>query len=694
MPSDPSRLLAVYARFLWGFGSVVTLATLALDSRWLVEWKMSLALMVATFVLRIAPVRLSKYSYLTQSGMVAIVGAMIASPSSTVFALSIGVSLSDMIVGRKSMLAGVINGGREVLGFVGAYGLYAFVLQSSGVTSLSVDFLPPAAAFAGGYFFLSRLLFYFSLLIRAKLKLEERLFILRWEIVSYLVTLLASAIVVWAVASLAPAGWPAVGIALGALGLLARTLVEEAIAAEDLNKVHQMQGAVLGTTSLHGALGEIERLAYRLVDWGDFMIFRPPEDADPELLYRGVLGRGERGPPDPALTALRREAMQHGRVVVIHDARQEANLHIIDPDRRSILLYPLRLADTTIGLLELEHHKRHYYRARDLAAVSALAGQIATAIHLAELRRPLLRTVEQIEQQVKALVRAAQALRASGAALGSASEAMRRKIAAQGSFAEAGLETTALLAQRSSETVSGGERAAEASRGASEAAERHRMTIGEAIDRLVQVKTFVADTSVQVGGLGSATERITSFIGSMREIADATNLIALNAAIEAARAGTEGRGFGVVAEEIRGLAVQSAGMAQDASRMVKDIASEVRGIITQMDLGQTVVADVGELSEHAAKALEAVIHSTQTAGLEARKIADTATNQQRESRRLEDQIRQIATAAAEAGSDADHLAGQAIAAKKGQAELEAVIGDLEHFATHLQTIARNLALES
>lgn len=691
--ASQARILAVYAQILWGGGAVLTLAILGLDIRWVSELGTVGLLAAATVALRAAPVRLSKYSYLPQSGIVALVGALIAAPASTVLALGIGVLASDILFLRKPVRVGGINAGREVLAFASAYGLYVAALDYNGVTGITLDYLPAAAAFLGGYFFISRLLFYFTLLLRAKLTIEERLFILRWEIVSYGATVLAAAIVTWSLVNLAPAGWPAVAIALGVMGVLTRTLIEEAIAAEDLNKVHQMQAAVLSTSSLHSALGEIERLAYRLVDWGDLTIHRFGSEGD-TLLYRAVQGRPGRGGSESVLAAVREEVKARGVPVVIPDAYRDPRIPTREAGRRSIVLYPLRLSDETIGTLEIEHHKRHSYRDRDLAAISALAAQIATAIHLAELRRPLLRTVEQVKHQVQLLVRASQAMRGSAGALGHASDNMRRKIASQESFAEAGLVTTHQMIERATENAGAGQRAAEASRGVADAAEKHRLAMGEAIDRLVQLETFVADTAAQVSGLGAATGRITEFIGSIREIAEATNLIALNAAIEAARAGVEGRGFGVVADEIRDLAVQSAAMTAEAGKLVRDVAGEVRGIMAQMELGRTVVEGIGEVSSEAARAITEIVRAALEAGREAGAIDHLASDQARESRRLEAQIRQVAAAVQEARADSEQLAAQAGSAKRGQAELDAAIGELEHFAAHLQAIAKNLAVET
>jgi methyl-accepting chemotaxis protein len=310
-------------------------------------------------------------------------------------------------------------------------------------------------------------------------------------------------------------------------------------------------------------------------------------------------------------------------------------------------------------------------------------------MHIAELRRPLLLTVDQIDGQIRALARAADSLRASARALASASEALRQRAAVQEDFARRGLETTTSLAEISVTMATGGARAAAVSQEAASAAARNRVAISDAIQRLVQVQGFVTDSTSQVTVLGEAAERLTSFFASIRDIAEVTNLIALNATIEAARAGPDGKGFAVVADEVRRLAVQTDRTARDAGQLASDIGSEVGGILAQMQLGHTMVAGVEGVSAEAVRALEAIVTAAQEAGLEARTIAETAAAQEQASQRLAGQIQQVAASSRQTRGDVDMLAAQAVAASRGQADLEQAIGGLEKVAADLQRIARH-----
>jgi methyl-accepting chemotaxis protein len=687
------RLMSGYTQVLGVGGLALLLAALVVDPRW-IDHPISTALLAASiFALRAVPVRLSKYSYLTQSAVPTLVGAVCIGPTPVIAALWVGVAGGDVFVLRKQPRAGLINAGREVIGFMAAYGAYAAILSLGGASELTLDFLPAAAILVSLFFFLSRALFYFSLLVRNKLESAEKILILRWEISSYLLTLIAATVVVLALATLQPVGWVAVALALGVLGLLTRQILDEAIGAEDLNKVHLMEAAIASNATLQGSFTQIERLAYRLLDWGDFRVYRV-SDSDLSLTYRSSLGRENRGEPPPTLNPLRYEVVETREPIVIKDVRGDERLRDFLTDVRTLVIHPIRFGEEVLGILEVEHHKRHAYGSKDIVAMSTLAGQMATAIHIAELRRPLVLTVSQIGEQVTALARVADSLRTSATALADVSLGMRQGAVELEKFATGGLRATGSLANASQQMMSQGAQAAAASGTAAEVAARNRDVIGDAISRLVELKGFVAAGADRVAGLGALTQRITGFIGTIREIADLTNLIALNAAIEAARAGREGRGFAVVASEVRDLAAQSLHAAREAGGLLGEITDQVSSVSGQMERGRDVVAGVEELSADAAKALDAIVGTTGEAGSHAKAIAVTAAQQRDAVNSLTGQIEQVAASSAKSRADTDTLAKRAGEASAGQAELERAIQELGELASDLQRIASHFAVEA
>jgi methyl-accepting chemotaxis protein len=302
--------------------------------------------------------------------------------------------------------------------------------------------------------------------------------------------------------------------------------------------------------------------------------------------------------------------------------------------------------------------------------------------------------VGQIGEQVTTLARVADSLRSSATALADVSLGMRQGAMELETFATGGLRATGSLANASQDMMNQGAQAAAASGTAAEVAARNRDVIGDAINRLVELKGFVAAGADRVAALGALTQRITGFIGTIREIADLTNLIALNAAIEAARAGREGRGFAVVASEVRDLAAQSLHAAREAGGLLGEITDQVMSVSGQMERGRDVVAGVEELSADAAKALDAIVGTTGEAGGHAKAIAVTAAQQRDAVNSLTGQIEQVAASSAKSRADTDTLAKRAGEASAGQAELERAIQELGDLASDLQRIASHFAVEA
>jgi len=687
-----NRLVVVYSRALAIGGPLLLVAILSVDPRWTGQLLEIVVMTVAAFLLRGAQVPLSKYSYLTQTGLVALAGTLLVGAPATALAVAGGVLAADWLWQKKMFRAALVNLGREVVALVGAYGIYAGALRVSDVSSpgLHVELVPVLFFYALAYFVISRLLFYFALIIRGKLEQDERLLILRYECIGYGASLIATGIIVGTVAYWPPLAWPFVAAALGALGLLFKHTLEEAIAAEELNKIHAMEAVITSNISLEDSFARIERLAHRLVDWGDFRIYRRQEGVI-LLAYRGQIGRPERGQPTPDTEALREHVTRTGEAVVIDDVMRDKRLADAPLVIQSLVMVPLKFGDQVIGTLELEHHKRKAYRAKDVLTINTFANQLATAIHITELRRPLVETVETLTQQLATLARAALSMREAAGAVAQSTGTIRQGVLAEEGEVSGGLEATESLAQVSRRVSEDGTEAALASTTASEVANKNRGQIRDALGRLVALKAFVGEASSQVQQLGQVSRRITGFIASIRELADMTNLLALNAAIEAARAGKHGKGFAVVADEVRRLAEQSGNAALEAGELVQDIHRQVGEVVEQMRRGQVNVSGVEELSSAALEALDAIVAATAEATGHAQRIAAAAREQDKAFGKLRERIHAVAHIAGKNRAEADDVATRADEAARGLTDLERATRELEEVAAMLRELTRGFA---
>ena len=377
--------------------------------------------------------------------------------------------------------------------------------------------------------------------------------------------------------------------------------------------------------------------------------------------------------------------------VLIDDVTRDRRVTDASLDVQSLVLMPLKFGDQVIGTFELDHHKRKSYRPKDLVTITTFAAQLATAIHITELRRPLLDTVDRLNAQLGTLARAAVALREAAGAVAGSTNVIREGVVAEQGEVSGGLAATESLAQVSRRVSVDGAQAAQASSTASDVASRNRQQIREAIERLVALKLFVGESSAKVQQLGQVSRRITGFIASIRDLADLTNLLSLNAAIEAARAGKHGRGFAVVAEEVRRLAEQSASAAAEAGELVQDIHRQVGEVVEQMRRGQVNVGGVEELSSAALQALDAIVAATADATEHARRIAAAAGEQDTAFARLRERIHAVAAIAGKNRAEADDVATRASEAARGLSDLERATRELEEVAAMLRDLTRGFA---
>ncbi|WP_035056208.1 methyl-accepting chemotaxis protein [Andreprevotia chitinilytica] len=133
------------------------------------------------------------------------------------------------------------------------------------------------------------------------------------------------------------------------------------------------------------------------------------------------------------------------------------------------------------------------------------------------------------------------------------------------------------------------------------------------VERITAIDEAVTDAAGKVSTLGEDAQRITSVVAVIKDVADQTNLLALNAAIEAARAGEQGRGFAVVADEVRKLAERTATATVDIHRMTDQIGANTEQAVRAMN---ATVERAHECAQSAAAAGQSIddIHRDVNAG--------------------------------------------------------------------------------
>lgn len=193
--------------------------------------------------------------------------------------------------------------------------------------------------------------------------------------------------------------------------------------------------------------------------------------------------------------------------------------------------------------------------------------------------------------------------------------------------------------------------------------------VSQSVAETKTVAETVNKSAVVMQTLGEKSTQIGEIVAVINDIADQTNLLALNAAIEAARAGEQGRGFAVVADEVRKLAERTAKATAEISQMIGAIQGEVDNAVNAMNQTNKQV-DVGlRYSVEAGEQLESIVSSVSS---------------------LQNMIQQIASATEEMSSTSEAISGDIQAVAGGAREISTGAEDIAHASSELAHLSAKL----
>jgi twitching motility protein PilJ len=274
-----------------------------------------------------------------------------------------------------------------------------------------------------------------------------------------------------------------------------------------------------------------------------------------------------------------------------------------------------------------------------------ITGAIADSVNIAvESLRGLVTTINQSSEQLDGTARQTQALAQH---LAKSSSAQSRQIAAA-------TESISSMAGSIEEVSGNAERASDVARHSVDIAHKGGEAVRRTIDGMNTIRETIQETSKRIKRLGESSQEIGNIVELINDLAEQTNILALNASIQASMAGEAGRGFAVVADEVQRLAERAGAATKQIDALVRTIQADTNGAVVSMERSTADVVGGATLAENAGSALEKIEQvSNQIASL-VQNISASARSQSQSSQsvaRNMQVLREISTQTADATSN-------------------------------------------
>jgi len=275
---------------------------------------------------------------------------------------------------------------------------------------------------------------------------------------------------------------------------------------------------------------------------------------------------------------------------------------------------------------------------------------------IGNLQRGFDKFVDSIKETLQLVSQASDAVACASGEISSSTEEMAAGTQEQSNqsaeVSSAVEEMTKTIIENSKNAV----QTAETAKRARAAAEQGGKVVEATVAGMNLIASVVKQSANTIKALGKSSDQIGEIIGVIDDIADQTNLLALNAAIEAARAGEQGRGFAVVADEVRKLAERTTKATKEIASMIKTIQNDTMGAVTSMNEGTKQVDEGIQLAERAGVSLKEIMYVSQTVTDMITQIAAASEQQSTASEQISKNVEAITSVTGQTANGTQQIA--------------------------------------
>ena len=224
------------------------------------------------------------------------------------------------------------------------------------------------------------------------------------------------------------------------------------------------------------------------------------------------------------------------------------------------------------------------------------------------------------------------------------------------------------------EVAQNAEQASQAARDADREAQQGNQVVQQAVGQIGSLATEVEQSAEAIQALNQESARIGSVLEVIRNVAEQTNLLALNAAIEAARAGEQGRGFAVVADEVRALAKRAQDSTEEIEGLIASLQRMARGAVEQMESSRSLTQRTVTLAGQAGDALGRITQAVSTIEQMNQQIAAAAEEQSAVAESISESITRVRDIGEQSASASQQTAASSAELARLGSELQGLVG--------------------